>query len=100
MRTPNHKLGVFPPIANPCPDGWTIIDSSTCQVNGNANIGTGTLTSYVADTEFNGIYSRVNNNENQLSFISGNASICNTKKWANKYHITWDGVTNYNGACS
>jgi hypothetical protein len=28
---------------------------------------------------------------------SGVSSICAQKNWANKYGITWDGVTNFNG---
>ena len=77
----------FPPSQNTCPDGWTAVGTS-CTVP----------TAYASSTT--GLSAPV---FTVPAASAGNAgtidlstwAICDKKKWANKFNINWDGVSNY-----
>jgi hypothetical protein len=115
MRYQN-KSTVFPPMANDCPDFWTIAaDGKSCSIpsNGKRNVGnlyvpvTDTLNiSYSSADKFPTYTPGTNGNvasaASTINFADdawssqGQTAICAKKKWAVNWGISWDGVTNYN----
>lgn len=116
------KATIFPPNANDCPDFWTIAsDGKSCAIpsSGKRNIGSiydeNNVIQIKHDTsnaagnvkysfpEFtpatNGTKtaapSRINFKDDTWN-TQGLTNICAKKKWATKWGITWDGVSNYN----
>lgn len=83
----------FPKLQTPCPDGWAIIDGSSCTVN-SLNAGTLSNTSgvYSTTTSGGGVWSSTNKNW----VLNTNATVCDKKKWAVANGVIWDGVSNYN----
>jgi hypothetical protein len=83
----------YPPQQSTCPDHWSSTGDNQCKINENSggtelNVGnfTGNSDDYMS-------YSVVNSNK-LVTFKS--LLVCDKKKWANKYNIVWDGVSNYN----
>ena len=89
----------FPPVANQCPDNWTIDNSGNCIVPTTGNIGDGN--SNVSTTIAPHIF-KIDNTikafdpTNTLWSSTGGSSICAKKTWANSKNIAWDGIDNYN----
>ena len=90
---------VFPPVANVCPDNWTVsADGSMCSI-GSAGVNVGALTATSAHINSSGSAPNV-----LLTLEPGNASwassglssICGKSAWANANGVMWDGVSNYN----
>ena len=118
------KNTVFPPLANDCPDFWTIAsDGKSCTIpsNGKRNVGKmynpldNSILLKSATSDSNGSYSfpmytpgtnGTNGNltaaastidfSNEAWNAQGKTAICSKKKWAMNWGISWDGVTNYN----
>jgi len=115
MRYQN-KSTVFPPMANDCPDFWTIAaDGKSCTIpsDGKRNVGdlyvplANTLKiSYSSADKFPTYTPGTNGNvasaASTINFADdawssqGQTAICAKKKWAVNWGISWDGVTNYN----
>ena len=107
----NNKSVVFPPVANSCPDYWTVSsDGTKCTVPlstatnvGNIYVG-GTLSTAFTTTSINSKapYGTPGYASGAISFsdagwtANGKSTICQQKSWANNYGIQWDGVSNYN----
>jgi hypothetical protein len=119
------KATVFPPVANDCPDFWTISsDGKSCTIptkdkknvgtlykkldsNDNENIkikpvtkddtNTYTFPTYTPGTNgsLTAAASTINFKDDTWS-SQGQTAICAKKKWAVNWGISWDGVTNYN----
>ena len=118
------KNTVFPPVANDCPDFWTVAnDGKSCAIptkdkknvgtlydplaapDNNRNIKLKPLTennrytfpTYTPATNGNSTAaaSTINFTDDAWS-TQGQTAICAKKKWAINWGITWDGVTNYN----
>ena len=66
---------VFPPVALPCPDYWTVNTDGSCTAE-MTNLGT-----FATGTKIE---------PNKLG------TTCNQQTWANKNSVWWDGVSNYN----
>ena len=126
MKLGNNKA-IWPPFSEPCPIFWNIsgelidISNAVCIVPFYTGINTGSIYStgnafvagnnYVAGNNFIPTtftstpgYKRTETNiNNYINFndigwnSTGVSSICAKKNWANKYGISWDGVTNFNG---
>lgn len=114
---------VFPPAAQPCPDGWTVDALGNCGVSIAKSLNIGRLGStngkdlnmnspYFTSYTFPATYITAETNTDSLSSLPGNKDIsmnftkpnatwttCQQKNWANRYGIEWDGVSNYNGSC-
>jgi hypothetical protein len=81
----------YPPTSNTCPDGWSASGTSCISpaLTGTTTYGTVGTNGYTesgADP----------NRKATVDFSNENwKNICNKKKWANKYGLSWDGVTNY-----
>ena len=89
----------FPKLQTSCPDYWGVITENGkayCKqpVEGQVNYGNSAATSAIGYDSTN---QRFDFSNAGWSAEGGNA-ICAKKKWANKYGINWDTVTNYN-AC-
>jgi hypothetical protein len=114
MRYQN-KSTVFPPVANDCPDFWTIAsDGTKCKIPGNNQKNVGSLynpnnsikikseTSSVFPIYTPGTNGTLNFSPNIIDFKNetwssqGKTAVCAQKQWADNWGITWDGVTNYN----
>lgn len=71
----------WPPIAGRCPDSWmehaNVLNHCTPPSSG---INTGFLKSKRSPVDFNKPY----------------MTTCDKKKWANKWGVQWDGISNYN----
>ena len=81
----------YPPTANTCPDGWTV-DGTSCT---SPALTTGIT--YGTDGT-NGYRETTTGTERKATvrFSDGYWNdVCKKKKWANKYAINWDGVSNY-----
>ena len=77
---------VFPPKANNCPDGWTAVGQICTIPTAFASSTTGLTAAQGYDQA-----------KQTIDFSKDHwANICDKKKWANKYNINWDGVSNYN----
>lgn len=73
---------VYPPVIGSCPDYW-VDDKGVCK---NAkNLG---ICSQNKEMNFNS------------TFWQGKQGLCRKKKWANKCHVTWDGITNNTDTCT
>jgi len=102
------KDTVFPPVANSCPDNWTVHSSGKCiiPVETEFNVGniyaTGSngLTTNTADGNlYTPGYDSGGgsiNFEDPLWGTMGKSPLCTKKNWTNKNIINWDGVSNYN----
>jgi hypothetical protein len=125
MRYQN-KSTVFPPVANDCPDFWTIAsDGTKCKIpsNDKKNVGSlyngttlkiKTVTKDRADSYAFPVYTPSTNGtsdpstgdqimapniidfKNETWSSQGKTAVCAQKQWADNWGITWDGVTNYN----
>ncbi len=97
MQT-GKKNVVYPPIANTCPDGWTVDSDGSCNIptTGSSNMN-GKLQSDL-ETSLSLVTATSNKfDPNHAGWTSsGKTAICAQKKWANKNNILWDGVSNYN----
>jgi hypothetical protein len=100
---------VFPPIANTCPDYWSVDPSGNCiipQKNG-ANSGTVytgdaiNLTADKTDTSktftpgYDSTGSYIKFTDPVWSTL-GKSAVCGKKKWASTNSLQWDGISNYN----
>jgi hypothetical protein len=107
----NNKSVVFPPVANSCPDYWTVSsDGTKCIVPLSSATNVGNI--YVRDklstvfttTTINSKapYGTPGYSSGAINFsdagwtANGKSTICQQKGWANNYGIQWDGVSNYN----
>jgi len=108
------KETTFPPSKNTCPDYWTADYSDPqkpmCKISP-LNIGTIQtknqelmMTNDKNDSDTTKAYTPGYNSENNTVDFSdpswpslfSSSSQCSLKKWANKYEISWDGVSNFN----
>ena len=110
----------FPPSSQPCPDGWTVDASGYCgTVVSPETLNTGRLYAVTGDdislnSPYNSytIVSRTSGTSyvSSAKLLDTDLSInfnlpgkvwttCQQKNWANKYGISWDGISNYNGTC-
>ena len=104
---------VYPPVENSCPDFWLQNKSNQCVVP-NITIPDGNYGTFFSDSTplttkvtqspvthgfvtTDGVYS-IDFKNSGWGTLGAN-SLCNKKKWASTYGITWDGITNYNGIC-
>jgi len=91
----NSKNEIYPPILNDCPDYW-INNGDTCIVPVN-NINVGYDITALKDPK---LTPGANGNEINFSdpaWATSDINVtCAKKKWANKFGILWDGVSNYN----
>lgn len=87
---------VFPPQASDCPDYWEVFNNK-CKIpkagtrnygsmNGSAINGTPGYSPSEGTIDFK-----------DAAWSSSGTAICNKKKFANKFGLVWDGVSNYNG---
>jgi hypothetical protein len=87
---------VFPPKANNCPDGWTTV-GNVCTV---PTAFISSTTGLTATQGFTAPVAASGSTPEKLATIDFSkdywANICEKKKWANKFNINWDGVSNYN----
>jgi hypothetical protein len=110
------KGTVFPPVANDCPDFWTIgSDNKSCVIPMTGKKNTGTLydtagvmkiTTSSTSSAFPTYTPATNGNVNaapstinfsdELWSQQGLSTTCAKKKWAVNWGISWDGITNYN----
>ena len=107
----------FPPSKNTCPDYWTADYSDpnkpVCKIN-ELNLGTILkknetlmMTNDSKDSDKTKAYTPgYNSAKNTVDFedtawpaLFSSSGQCSLKKWANKYEISWDGVSNFNN-CS
>ena len=124
MMQGQNKGQSFPPVANVCPDFWTIAnDKTSCIVPGTAasysttinstakNVGTiGTaLSKYATDASLTTAYA---SGTVPYKFVTGEGitikptdaywskngktATCGQKQWATQTGIQWGGVSNYN----
>ena len=110
MRTQTAS-SVYPPMANTCPDGWTIAADGSCNIPSTGpNMGfiiagtpytTGVIqNSLIASNKKDGPYTSFSANSfspTDAAWSSNKLSaVCQQKKWANTNNIVWDGISNYN----
>ena len=103
-----NKTTRYPTITTTCPDNWTPVPTDTypglCErpVSGKYNFGTADLTTYMTAS---GIVPKnqvgvIADNTTKMNFSpdvwsgTGIDPTCAKKKWADKYRIKWDSVTN------
>ena len=113
MMQDQNQNTVFPPTSSTCPDGWGVTTDGSCNIPQNAtalggkNVGNLEFTN--GGNNFKGL-NHTSSYPKNLN-ISGNkfspsdpkwtwgtttSNICGQQLWAQKYNITWDGVSNYN----
>jgi hypothetical protein len=83
----------YPPQQNSCPDHW-ISTGDNCKINtdsGGTELNVGNFShesdDYMTYTDVSGV---------KTVTFNSSLLVCDKKKWANKYNIVWDGVSNYN----
>jgi len=88
----------YPGSQEMCPDYWTLTDASNCIIpTSGKNRGININNISVDDTYGLSSDRASINFQDQKWGGTGVSTICAQQKWANKYGIIWDGVTNYNG---
>jgi hypothetical protein len=100
---------VFPPIANSCPDYWTVDASGNCIIPQKDGPNHGTV--YTGDTinlttdklDTSKTYTPgYNSSSSYINFTDpiwgtlGKSTVCAKKNWAATNTLQWDGVSNYN----
>ena len=97
MQT-GKKNVVYPPIANTCPDGWTVAADGSCNIPSNGSLNMNNKTQAILSATFpTVVVSGTTFDPNDAGWISGGkTAICAQKAWATKNNILWDGVSNYN----
>ena len=82
----------YPPTANTCPDGWDITSGTSCTspiLPANTHYGVNGTNGYTFSTNPTRTGDTINFSNTYWN------DVCKKKKWANKYAINWDGVSNY-----
>ena len=96
---------LFPSMANTCPDTWGVTTQNTCTVPQNGALNSGALYSTggsslnidAANTPgYISAKNEINFSDNTIWAGDGKSALCNKKRWASKYGIAWDGITNAN----
>ena len=109
----SSENAVFPPIANTCPDLWTVDASGNCVIPGETGTNSvnkgglyDTNKAIILSTDAtNANYTpgyasagtKINFSDNAAWGYGGKSAICNKNAWAKKYGIAWDGVSNVIG---
>jgi type 1 fimbria pilin len=101
--TKNEKSGntsnnVFPPVQNTCPDLWEATqedDIIQCNIPTDKNIGILKDSDGAINELTAGEIIGLNTDKDAIDFSSYETE-CDKKKWADKYNIKWDGISNYN----
>ena len=83
----------YPPQQNSCPDHWISNGSNACTINNDKNVG-----NFDSDNVGTQYIDSVVDSDAGAKTVTFKSSllVCDKKKWANKYNIVWDGVSNYN----
>lgn len=92
------KNMVFPPTQNTCPDGWTFNSGGMCQMPTSGNVGSITTVNATSNSNLiktNGVWGIMPESVDWVA-KTGKTAVCAKQAWANKYGVTWDGVSNYN----
>lgn len=97
-----NKTTKYPTITTTCPDNWTPVPTDTypglCErpVSGKYNFGNADLTTYMTASGVGVIAGNATKMNFSPDVWSGTGidPTCAKKKWADKYNITWDSVTN------
>lgn len=106
MLSKYRNKDAYPPVANTCPDYWSVAaDGTSCSIpsnnssslnKGSVYTSSGTLALTSANTP------GYNATANTISFTdagwnaTGKTAVCAQKDWAATNGIIWDGVSNYN----
>jgi Tfp pilus tip-associated adhesin PilY1 len=87
----------YPPQQSTCPDHWSSTGDNQCKINENSG-GTGLNVGNFdkTDGDSDDYMSYTVNGSDKLVTFESSLLVCDKKKWANKYNIVWDGVSNYN----
>lgn len=100
--------GIYPPLANTCPDFWRTDPSNNglCIVPDYVGANVGTFQPSVNSTDSNlyglvheGNTYKIDFNDPRWATNSGTSAICAKQNWVGLHGISWDGVGNYNGRC-
>lgn len=97
-KSGNTSNDIFPPVKNSCPDLWEATqegDIIQCNIPTNNNIGILKDSDGNIDDLTAGDIIGLNTNKDAIDFSSYETE-CDKKRWADKYNIKWDGVSNYN----
>ena len=88
---------VYPPMANTCPDNWTVLADGSCNIptttSSNSNLGNNPITWPSGFTP--PPVGNFDPNDSKWT-TSGKTAVCAQNAWANQNNILWDGVSNYN----
>ena len=108
IMTKGAKPGIFPPLANTCPDFWRTDPSKNglCIVPEYAGANIGTFRTSNASSVSNlfgfskvGNVSKIDFTNQGWRASSGTSAICAQQNFVASNGISWDGVGNYNGKC-
>ena len=90
----------YPPQQSACPDHWSSTSvPNQCKINkdsDNTELNVGNFTASNGASDDYMTYSVNSSSSNKLVTFNSSLLVCDKKKWANKYNIVWDGVSNYN----
>jgi len=88
----------YPPQQNSCPDHWSSTGDK-CKINtdsGGIGLNVGNFNPTNGEDDVYMTYSEDSSSGDKLVTFKSSLLVCDKKKWANKYNIVWDGVSNYN----
>ena len=86
-----------PKIVSTCPDGWSTHSSGDgCDVPSQDHVNRGTYSKTAMDNDTKSKGKMKNTDfDTKIQFVD-NATMCDKSRWAHKYGISWDGVSNFN----
>ena len=97
-KSGNTSNNIFPPVQNTCPDLWEATqegdDIIECKIPSDKNIGNLKSNNKIDDLIANDIRG-INEDKDAINFAAYETE-CDKKRWADKYNIKWDGISNYN----
>jgi len=96
-KSGNTSNNIFPPVQNTCPDLWEATqegDIIQCQIPSDKNIGNLKTNNKIEDLTASDI-DGINTDKDAINFAAYETE-CDKKRWADKYNIKWDGISNYN----
>lgn len=93
---------VFPPTKNTCPDYWTSASNTDGTTENKCTPSSLNLGEYTTVTDMSGVPGfyeggKIDFGDADWATSYQTTSECALKSWTNKYNISWDGVSNYNG---
>jgi hypothetical protein len=108
MMKQHNRIDVYPPFQSKCPDYWTVNGDGTCTAPSSA-IGSNSVNALASSYKYTPeddptlrpkvIVNSASGAGLSKTFDFSVNSLCDSKRWATRNRIEWDGVSNSIAKC-